>query len=379
MKTIHLFKICGFIQAAALSAGLGFGFPASADNTYSYIIDLSSKKVTELGSLGGDSTHATGINDSGRAVGDSHTAAGVSHAFITGPDGIGITDLGTLGGNNSYATAINAVGQVVGYSDTKEGLRHAFITGPDGVGMTDLDTQGGSFSGAYGINDAGQVVGYSSGHPFLTGPNGVGMTDLVTSNGLDPTLDGVAVGINGSGQVVGWLHYPMQHHGTSAFVTGQNGVGIVPLEVEGAFAGINTAGQVVGADALFPPGSGPAGIHHAFITGPNGMGVTDLGTLGGRESSASDISAAGQVIGWSDMPNGNQHAFITGPNGVGLTDLNSLVSVPDGIVLTEAIAINNMGQVVAISTTIPEPASYTLMLAGLGLLGFMARRGKAAS
>jgi hypothetical protein len=40
--------------------------------------------------------------------------------------------------------------------------------------------------------------------------------------------------------------------------------------------------------------------------------------------------------------------------------------------------INNRGQVIAIAipTTIPEPESYALMLAGLGLIGFMARRKK---
>ena len=72
---------------------------------------------------------------------------------------------------------------------------------------------------------------------------------------------------------------------------------------------------------------------------------------------------------------GAHHAFITGPNGAGMMDLNSLVDVPGGLVLSEAIGINNSGQVVAIGT-IPEPEIYALFLAGLALVGFIARRKK---
>lgn len=123
------------------------------------------------------------------------------------------------------------------------------------------------------------------------------------------------------------------------------------------------------------------GNTHAFITGPNGVGMTDLGALGGNYSAAEGINASGQVVGESTIAGQNRtlHAFITGPNGAGMIDLNSLVHLPDGVVLTNAIAVNNIGQVIAdasvsIVPEVPEPESYALMLVGLALIGVIMRR-----
>src|SRR6516162_2580566 len=77
-----------------------------------------------------------------------------------GQPGYTITDLGTLGGSFSVASGINNGGQVVGFSPLSDGApSHAFLY--SGGQMLDLGTLGGSGSGANAINDRGQIVGYS--------------------------------------------------------------------------------------------------------------------------------------------------------------------------------------------------------------------------
>ena len=160
-------------------AGLSFVTHAGAQEVRSYVIDLNNRTATELvGPTGGD-LRATAINDDGQVVGYFDTPGGNRHALTTGPNRLGVNALGTLpGASSSEAYAINDAGQVVGVSYTEGDHRfHAFITGPDGVGMRDLGTLtfGRDNSWAHGINDEGQVVGWSdtSGgarHAFITRP-----------------------------------------------------------------------------------------------------------------------------------------------------------------------------------------------------------------
>ncbi|MBX9894162.1 MAG: HAF repeat-containing protein [Nitrosomonas sp.] len=395
-------QLANFKQVAIFVAGIyTASIPAVAHADWS---------IMGLGTLGGDSSRALDINDSGQVVGNSQFVAGyvTRHAFITGPNGLGMIDLGTLDEDGFYrdsnSSGINNSGQVTGTSYTKDGSIHAFITGPDGVGMTDIGTLGGSYSNASDINDSGQVVGGTrvaavseSIHAFITGSNGIGMTDLGALDGNNTYADG----INNSGQVVGYSYFTVDGlSGTRAFITGPNGVGMTDIGTLGGdysvARDINNYGQVVGSASFIN------GLDHGFITDPNGAVMTDLGTLGGNNSRALGINDFGEVVGVAATATGEDHSFIYSHGGI--TDLSLLAPVvAAGWTNIFVNSINNNGQMVGYGRHLgheeafllsytpdtifdPQPIYippvsevselevYVMLLAGLGLMGYVARR-----
>jgi probable HAF family extracellular repeat protein len=82
-----------------------------------------------------------------------------------------VVDLGTLGGTSSEAYGINDIGQVVGWAyPSGTTTWHAFLW--SGGVMQDLGTLGGTESKAYGINSLGQVVGYGPSVSITRSPGG---------------------------------------------------------------------------------------------------------------------------------------------------------------------------------------------------------------
>ena len=152
---------------------------------------------------------------------------------------------------------------------------------------------------------------------------------------------------------------------------------------------INNAGQVVGASTT----TSDIDVHATLW---NGSTAIDLGTLGGSFSYAYAINNSGQIVGVSTTI-GNTFFHATLWTGDTLIDLNSLLDVGTinaGWQLADAHGINDNGWIVGnaynnltgqahafllspgVAAPVPEPATYTMMLAGLCLLSFSARRRK---
>ena len=291
--------------------------------------------VIDLGTLGGSSSQAYGVNASGTAAGSATTAFGYTHA--TSSSGAGIVDL-TLNSTASEGTAaaINGAGTIAGTQ---------FINGQAYASLWSngaAQTIGGAGSYAMAVNDAGQTAGMftttdGQGHAFVTSGDALGGSALVDMGTLAGGTWSSAYGINGSGEVVG---YGNLASGAFRGFTWTQGGGYSEL---GTFGGANSYAMAIN-DSGVAAGSAQTsgGWMNAFIT--NGSQLIDLGTLGGMSSYAYGINDQGEVVGYSKLSGtGETDAFLY-ENGV-MIDLNRLIDAP-GWVLTQAYAINANGEIV---------------------------------
>jgi probable HAF family extracellular repeat protein len=311
------------IAASGLFAAIAIAQPA---RSYS---------VRDLGTLGGDTSFAFGINDLGWVAGSSNlTAGGPQHGFIWFGGGR-LIDIGTLGGPNSGTGGPNLLGWMAVGSET------AVNNGPTGEDFCGYGTHrqclgavwkngvlkalpnlpGGQNANAFELNNLGQVVGFAE----------TGVSDATCVPGT-----------------------PFQTKRFSAVIWDANGAirQLPPLKgdtVSFAF-GINDFGQVVGSSGLcsntsLPPNN-PAGAH-AVLWEKDGTPI-DLGNLGGTYNVASSINELGEVVGGAISPkDGVIHAF-RWTRATGMGDFGafpgSFVTVPPC-----CNTINNRGEIAGFS------------------------------
>jgi probable HAF family extracellular repeat protein len=206
---------CVFLPTTGFSLCLNFTFAQSATffpgttETHAFLWRPHGS-VEDLGTLGGPDSAAWIINDRGEVAGWSFTsflanpATGVPNMdpFLWSPATRKMKDLGTLGGSFGAPFWMNSHGQVVGSSNLAgDNANDPFLW--NGETMKDLGTFGGSFGVAYSINDSGEVVGTASipsGLIFaFSWKDGV-MKNLGTVDGDQCSQ---AFSINGGGHIVG--------------------------------------------------------------------------------------------------------------------------------------------------------------------------------
>jgi len=325
--------------------------------------------VTDLGSLGGEESVSSGLNNKGQIVGGADTAArGKGPEFITYVflwEKGKIRRLAGLNGSHAYVTALNDAGQMAG-AYSPDPLKASFQAARfyDGqikmLGGFSSNVRGFSLSQAEAINDKGQIVGVSNNQAFfwdkghlrrLAPPPGFRAADaravnnrgeaagkgekliegatrthalLWSSSGAARDLgvlpgytDSIARGMNDQGQIVGWVSalqgtpgHKISFH-TQAFLWQGGklrGLGSIHRIPDSKAAAINAHGQVVG--------NAYQQIDEAALLWENGH-VYELNTLvpkgsGWKMQNAVDINAQGWIIG-NGIHNGIRRAFLLRP------------------------------------------------------------------
>lgn len=315
------------------------------------------------------------LNDGSEVIGDLH----VDRSGFLIADSM-VFNLGDL-----YPSGINDAGQIAGSFTVPQRVAPALTTShfdrpavyEDGE-QTQLPAfPGGEIGRALAINNAGTLVGWAvNGPPVFALPfpsqgrhipamwhRVEGQWQITTLDGLpdDPYSWADAIALNEREQV---LVRGLDGQSTGSFLW-ETGVLTELPTLGGAWTearDINDDGQVVGQTSngqfVVEPTAdlGPEyrlPVRRAFLW-QDGV-ISDLGTLGGQSSQAIAINNLGQVIGQADTPEfGFFSEFasyaIARPflwqEGV-MVDLNDLVPPDAGVTITVVVDINDVGQILA--------------------------------
>ena len=311
-------------------------------------------QMIPLGTLGGSSSQALGINEYDQVVGYSTKADGTTRAFVyTYGEMI---ELPSLGGPNSYAYDINEVGEIVGQAQGVDGGARAVLYDfTNSVRLLDIPGNPNE-SAAIAINDAGQLVGWymfeGSKQAFAFTPNYFDLNAQLFDTGSSGVTikHKTAVDINNAGQIIG--DYPAGYF-LSAYLFDGECHKICGFDYEFTeIHGLNNAGMAVGGRSWATP--------KAFIYDNNASELYPVNSFDQEYGSGSDwadkgarlyaINDRGTAVGSAYCgQSANRHATIVFQGDSMMTDLNTITYPADGYlgwVVTEARDINENGCII---------------------------------
>jgi probable HAF family extracellular repeat protein len=306
-------------------------------------------RILDLGTLGGNTSFGQSVNNRGQVTGAAANtlpespditwffnaglpAAQQIHAFSYEREVM--RDLGTLGGNNSSGACINEPGEIAGFSATDNAIHdstalptiHPFLWRKGQ--MLDLGTLGGSLAvpgsiangtGFHSLNEHGDIAGTSllagdeDRHAFIH--TGGRMIDIGTLGGNQSD----ALAINNKGQVIGrarTTNLPNSHH-PFLWEKGQiTDLGVAPC-TRGTAISINEHGQVVGGFGGCSDDQDQIGFFRAFYW-QEGSPIVDLNELITPPSDilvdeATAINDRGEIVGSGILPDGSTRAVLLVP------------------------------------------------------------------
>jgi len=319
-------------------------FDGPASRGYFY----DGRTVRDIGTLGGSDTVALGLNNAGQLTGGSITATGNEHAFVWSAGG-GMLDLGVLPfTGNSRAQAINGKGVVTGFSEGVPSTPPLAFRWRLGDGMTALGALAPGIDGASAgaaLNDGGLIAGAANTasldtHAFAWTPSR-GLVDIDTLG----SIYSESIAVSARGEIAGSRVPTVDELLYRAFLWTPGG----------GMRDLGTAGGTESFVLAMTPGARIAGLvnlasgDQRAMTWTRTEGMRLLGTLGGANSRAQQANDRGQVVGYANDRVQAFRAFAWSARG-GMVDLNTrLRQAPAGLVLDDALAINDDGAIVASS------------------------------